>query len=144
MNTDLQWMQAAVELAKEAGQAGEVPVGAVVVRDGILVGRGRNGPVGTTDPTAHAEIMALRDAAKTIGNYRLENCTMYVTLEPCIMCAGALVWSKLDRIVFAASDTHRGYQKAGISLHPKTTSHGGVLEYEAKALLDAFFAKKRA
>ena len=83
MNSDLQWMQEAIALAKEAGQAGEVPVGAVVVRDGILVGRGRNGPVGTTDPTAHAEIMALRDAAKTIGNYRLENCTMYVTLEPC-------------------------------------------------------------
>jgi tRNA(adenine34) deaminase len=89
-------------------------------------------------------MQAITSAANFLNGKYLTGCTLYVTLEPCIMCAGALVWSKLDRIVFAASDAHRGYQKAGISLHPKTTSHGGVLEYEAKALLDAFFAKKRA
>ncbi|MCE2667328.1 MAG: tRNA-specific adenosine deaminase [Limnohabitans sp.] len=120
MNTDVQWMQAAVELAKEAGEAGEVPVGAVVVRDGILVGRGRNGPIGNTDPTAHAEIMALRDAAKTIGNYRLENCTLYVTLEPCTMCSGAIQ-----------------------DINHQTEVAGGVLADECRQLLQQFFKPKR-
>ena len=149
MNTDLQWMQAAVELAKEAGQAGEVPVGAVVVRDGILVGRGRNGPIGNTDPTAHAEIMALRDAAKTIGNYRLENCTLYVTLEPCTMCSGAILNSRISRLVFGASEPRTGAAGsvldvfANQDINHQTEVAGGVLADECRQLLQQFFKPKR-
>ena len=149
MNSDLQWMQEAIELAKEAGQAGEVPVGAVVVRDGILVGRGRNGPVGTTDPTAHAEIMALRDAAKTIGNYRLENCTMYVTLEPCTMCAGAILNSRISRLVFGASEPRTGAAGSVLDvfsnqeINHQTEVTGGVLANECRQLLQQFFKPKR-
>jgi len=149
MNLDLQWMQEAIELAKQAGQAGEVPVGAVVVRDGILVGRGRNGPVGTTDPTAHAEIMALRDAAKTIGNYRLENCTMYVTLEPCTMCAGAILNSRISRLVFGASEPRTGAAGSVLDvfgnqeINHQTEVTGGVLADECRQLLQQFFKPKR-
>ena len=149
MNSDLQWMQEAIQLAKEAGQAREVPVGAVVVRDGILVGRGRNGPVGTTDPTAHAEIMALRDAAKTIGNYRLENCTMYVTLEPCTMCAGAILNSRISRLVFGASEPRTGAAGsvldvfANQEINHQTEVSGGVLTDECRQLLQQFFKPKR-
>ena len=149
MNTDLQWMQKAIALAKEAGEAGEVPVGAVVVRDGILVGRGRNGPVGTTDPTAHAEIMALRDAAKTIGNYRLENCTLYVTLEPCTMCAGAILNSRISRVVFGASESRTGAAGsvldvfANQEINHQTEVSGGVLADECRQLLQQFFKPKR-
>jgi len=149
MNSDLQWMQEAIELAKEAGQAGEVPVGAVVVSDGILVGRGRNGPVGTTDPTAHAEIMALRDAAKTIGNYRLENCTLYVTLEPCTMCSGALLNSRISRLVFGASEPRTGAAGSVLDvfsnqeINHQTEVTGGVLAYECRQLLQQFFKPKR-
>ena len=149
MNTDLQWMQAAVELAKEAGEAGEVPVGAVVVRDGILVGRGRNGPIGNTDPTAHAEIMALRDAAKTIGNYRLENCTLYVTLEPCTMCSGAILNSRISRLVFGASEPRTGAAGsvldvfANQDINHQTEVAGGVLADECRQLLQQFFKPKR-
>ena len=149
MNTDVQWMQAAVELAKEAGEAGEVPVGAVVVRDGILVGRGRNGPIGNTDPTAHAEIMALRDAAKTIGNYRLENCTLYVTLEPCTMCSGAILNSRISRLVFGASEPRTGAAGsvldvfANQDINHQTEVAGGVLADECRQLLQQFFKPKR-
>jgi len=140
MNSDLQWMQEAIQLAKEAGQAGEVPVGAVVVRDGILVGRGRNGPVGTTDPTAHAEIMALRDAAKTIGNY---------TLEPCTMCAGAILNSRISRLVFGASEPRTGAAGsvldvfANQEINHQTEVSGGVLTDECRQLLQQFFKPKR-
>jgi len=149
MNTDLQWMQKAIELAKEAGEAGEVPVGAVVVRDGILVGRGRNGPVGTTDPTAHAEIMALRDAAKTIGNYRLENCTLYVTLEPCTMCAGAILNARISRLVFGASEPRTGAAGSVLDvftnqdINHQTEVAGDVLAQECRQLLQQFFKPKR-
>ena len=149
MNPDSQWMQEAIELAKEAGQAGEVPVGAVLVRDGMIVGRGRNGPVGNTDPTAHAEIMALRDAAKTIGNYRLENCTLYVTLEPCTMCSGAILNSRISRVVFGAAEPRTGaagsvlnvFANQGINHHTEVT--GGVLADECRQLLQQFFKPKR-
>ena len=90
MTADSEWMSFALELAKQAGDLGEVPVGAVLVRDGVAIGKGCNGPVGQKDPTAHAELLAIRDAAHNIGNYRLENCTLYDTLEPCTMCAGAI------------------------------------------------------
>lgn len=149
MNSDLQWMQEAIELAKEAGQAGEVPVGAVVVRDGILIGRGRNGPVGNTDPTAHAEIMALRDAAKTIGNYRLENCTLYVTLEPCTMCSGAILNSRISRLVFGASEPRTGAAGSVLDVFTKqeinhqTGVTSGVLAHECRQLLQQFFKPKR-
>ena len=149
MNTDLQWMQKAIALAKEAGEAGEVPVGAVVVRDGILVGRGRNGPIGNTDPTAHAEIMALRDAAKTIGNYRLENCTLYVTLEPCTMCSGAILNSRISRLVFGASESRTGAAGsvldvfANQEINHQTEVSGGVLADECRQLLQQFFKPKR-
>jgi tRNA(adenine34) deaminase len=149
MNTDLLWMQAAIELAKEAGQSGEVPVGAVVVRDGILVGRGRNGPVGTNDPTAHAEIMALRDAAKTIGNYRLENCSLYVTLEPCTMCAGAILNSRISRLVFGAAEPRTGAAGSVLDvfsnqdINHQTEVTGGVFAHECRQLLQQFFKPKR-
>ena len=149
MNSDSQWMQEAISLAKEAGQAGEVPVGAVVVRDGILIGRGRNGPVGTSDPTAHAEIMALRDAAKTTGNYRLENCTLYVTLEPCTMCSGAILNSRISRLVFGASEPRTGAAGsvldvfANQDINHQTEVAGGVLADECRQLLQQFFKPKR-
>jgi tRNA(adenine34) deaminase len=149
MNTDLLWMQAAIELAKEAGQSGEVPVGAVVVRDGILVGRGRNSPVGTNDPTAHAEIMALRDAAKTIGNYRLENCSLYVTLEPCTMCAGAILNSRISRLVFGAAEPRTGAAGSVLDvfsnqdINHQTEVTGGVFAHECRQLLQQFFKPKR-
>ena len=149
MNSDLKWMQVAIELAKQAGRDGEVPVGAVVVRDGILVGRGSNGPLGSTDPTAHAEILALRDAAKTIGNYRLENCTLYVTLEPCTMCSGAIINSRISRLVFGASEPRTGaagsvlnvFSNQGLNHHTAVT--GGVLADECRQLLQQFFKPKR-
>jgi len=149
MNSDSQWMQEAIALAKEAGQAGEVPVGAVVVRDGILIGRGRNGPVGTSDPTAHAEIMALRDAAKTTGNYRLENCTLYVTLEPCTMCSGAILNSRISRLVFGASEPRTGAAGSVLNvfanqdINHQTEVAGGVLADECRQLLQQFFKPKR-
>jgi tRNA(adenine34) deaminase len=142
-------MQEAISLAKEAGQAGEVPVGAVVVRDGILIGRGRNGPVGTSDPTAHAEIMALRDAAKTTGNYRLENCTLYVTLEPCTMCSGAILNSRISRLVFGTSEPRTGAAGsvldvfANQDINHQTEVAGGVLADECRQLLQQFFKPKR-
>ena len=141
---DTYFMQQAMAEAQKAFDADEVPVGAVVVVADRIIARAHNLTERLKDVTAHAEMQAITSAANFLNGKYLTGCTLYVTLEPCIMCAGALVWSKLDRIVFAAYDAHRGYQKAGISLHPKTTSHGGVLEYEAKALLNAFFAKKRA
>src|SRR5258706_15155589 len=101
-------MQIALELAKEAGHSGEVPVGAIVVFDDRVIGRGRNSPISTSDPTAHAEILALREAATRIGNYRLEGAVLYCTLEPCVMCAGALVTARIARLVFGARDLRFG------------------------------------
>ena len=97
-------MGEALAEARHAGQSGEVPVGAVVVQDGVVVGRGYNQPIGGADPSAHAEIMALRDAARTLGNYRLPGCDLYVTLEPCVMCSGAIMHARIRRVVFAAGD----------------------------------------
>jgi tRNA(adenine34) deaminase len=105
---DERFMRAALELADQAERAGEVPVGAVVVVAGEIVGRGSNGPIGRTDPTAHAEMLALREAAAATGNYRLESATVYVTLEPCVMCAGALVAARVARLVFGARDVRFG------------------------------------
>ena len=101
-------MRLALTQAQEAALAGEVPVGAVVVKDGQLLATGRNAPIAQHDPTAHAEVVALRDAARQLGNYRLEGCTLYVTLEPCAMCSGAILHSRLSRVVFGASDPKTG------------------------------------
>jgi tRNA(adenine34) deaminase len=149
MNQDVQWMQAALDLAKQAGAAGEVPVGAVIVQNGKIVGTGRNGPVSNNDPTAHAELIALRDAAKTLGNYRLENCTLYVTLEPCTMCSGAIVNARMARLVYGASEPRTGAAGSVLDVFQNTTLNhhtavqGGVLAGESRQLLQDFFKPKR-
>ena len=108
LEQDLKMMGIAIDLAQQAAFAGEVPVGAIVVKDGQIIGRGSNAPIGLHDPSAHAEIQALRDAAKNIGNYRLVDCTLYVTLEPCAMCTGAIQHARISRLVYGASDPKTG------------------------------------
>lgn len=146
---DAVFMGTAIELAREAANLGEVPVGAVVVRDGAIVGRGCNQPIGRHDPTAHAEVMALRDAAERLGNYRLPGCTLYVTLEPCAMCIGAIFHARIGRVVFGARDPKTGAAGSVIDLfaeerlnhHAEIT--GGVRAEECGALLSNFFAARR-
>ena len=146
---DARWMAAALELARDAAQAGEVPIGAVVVQDGEVIGRGANRPIGSCDPTAHAEIVALRDAAARIGNYRLTGATLYVTLEPCLMCLGAMVHARIGRLVFGAADpkvstTQRLEQLAADAVFNHRFQVEGGVEAEAAAqLLKRFFGKKR-
>ena len=133
----------------EAGRAGEVPVGAVVVREGEIVGRGHNHPISGRDPTAHAEVAALRYAAQRLGNYRLGGCELYVTLEPCVMCAGAIMHARISRLVFGAADPKTGACGSVLDLlaEPRLNHHaralGGVLGREAAALIQAFFAARR-
>jgi len=142
-------MLQALALAREAGAAGEVPVGAIVVIDGEVVGRGFNRPISAHDPTAHAEIAALRDAAARIGNYRLPGSTLYVTLEPCVMCTGAIMHARVSRVVFGASDPKTGaagsvvdiYSDSRLNHHAEVL--GGVLAEECGALLSSFFASRR-
>ena len=147
---DEQFMRVALELARTAGSLGEVPVGAVVVKDGEIVGRGYNQPIGKHDPTAHAEVMALRDAARTLGNYRLPGCTLYVTLEPCVMCTGAIMHARVARVVFGATDPKTGVAGSVINLYTEARLNhhanieGGVLAGECGALLSAFFAARRS
>ncbi len=142
-------MRAALEQAHLAGRCGEVPVGAVVVCDGQIVGRGFNQPIGRHDPTAHAEVMALRDAGQRLGNYRLPGCELYVTLEPCAMCSGAIMHARLSRVVFGARDPKTGVAGSVIDLfQEKRLNHhativGGVLAEECGALLSGFFAARR-
>ena len=142
-------MGLALEQARVAGAAGEVPVGALVVLDGEVVGRGFNRPIGRHDPTAHAEIMALRDAAANLGNYRLPGCTLYVTLEPCAMCAGAIMHARIGRVVFGARDPKTGAAGSVIDLFAElrlnhhATVTGGVLEDQCGSLLSGFFAARR-
>jgi tRNA(adenine34) deaminase len=146
---DVEFMRAALALAEEAQRAGEVPVGAVVVADGTIVGRGFNAPISRRDPTGHAEIAALRDAAQALGNYRLPGCDLYVTLEPCAMCAGAIMHARIRRVVFGARDPKTGACGSVVDLfaEPRLNHHavvtGGVLGGECGALLSAFFAAKR-
>ncbi len=143
-------MRAALELAVRARAQGEVPVGAVVVRDGTIVGRGWNHPIGAHDPTAHAEVGALRDAARSLGNYRLPGCDLYVTLEPCAMCAGAIQHARIRRVVWGAADPKTGACGSVVDLfaEPRLNHHasasGGVLADECGATLQAFFAERRA
>lgn len=146
---DEDFMRAALEQARLAGSCGEVPVGAVVVLDGEIVGRGFNQPIGRHDPTAHAEVMALRDAGERLGNYRLPGCELYVTLEPCAMCSGAIMHARLARVVFGARDPKTGVAGSVIDLFQEkrlnhhATISGGVLAEECGALLSGFFAARR-
>jgi len=143
------FMREALSLARAAECLGEVPVGAVVVRDGAIVGRGFNSPVGESDPTAHAEIAALRDAARNLGNYRLPGCELFVTLEPCAMCAGAIMHARISRVVYGARDAKTGAHGSVVDLFgvERLNHHarveGGVLAAECGNLLSQFFAERR-
>ena len=143
-------MREALELAAEAARAGEVPVGAVVVKEGRVIGRGFNRPVTSSDPTAHAEIVALREAAAAEGNYRLPGCELYVTLEPCAMCVGAMVHARIARIVFGARDPKTGACGSIVDLPAMANFNhhgrfeGGVLAPECGDLLRRFFAERRS
>ena len=136
-------------MARSAECLGEVPVGAIVVREGIIVGRGFNSPIGESDPTAHAEIAALRDAARNLENYRLPGCELFVTLEPCAMCAGAILHSRIARVVYGARDPKTGVHGSVVDLfaverlNHHTRVEGGVLAEECSQLLSSFFASRR-
>lgn len=147
---DEYWMAEALALARAARDAGEVPVGAVLVRDGERVGSGWNRPIRSCDPTAHAEVVALRDAGRRLGNYRMPGTVLYVTLEPCVMCAGALVHARLSRVVYAAADPKGGAAGSVFDLLPSDArfNHrvevtGGVMASESSDLLRAFFRDRR-
>ncbi len=147
--SDERWMEQALALAREAGARGEVPVGAIVVKEGAIVGRGGNAPIARDDPTAHAEINALRDAARRLGNYRLPGCELFVTLEPCAMCVGAIIHARVARLVFGAADPKTGACGSVINLagEPRLNHHaavtGGVTAAECGRLLSEFFAARR-
>jgi tRNA(adenine34) deaminase len=144
------FMRAALELARQAEAAGEVPIGAVVVKDGEIVGRGFNAPISRHDPSAHAEMMALRDAAGLLGNYRLVGCELFVTLEPCMMCAGAIMHARIARVVYGARDLKTGAcgsvldAFAELRLNHHAQVENGVLAEECSATLSNFFAMRRA
>jgi tRNA(adenine34) deaminase len=146
---DLQAMRAALAEARMAAEAGEVPIGAVIVRDGAIVVRGQNRTLRDLDPTAHAEIVALRAAAAAVSNYRLPGCTLYVTLEPCAMCAGAMIHARLDRLVYAAADPKTGACGSVLSVlnHPQLNHQmqleQGILADESAELLRTFFRQRR-
>ncbi len=146
---DEAFMREALALARDGAAAGEVPVGAVVVCGGEIVGRGFNRPIGAADPTAHAEVVALREAAVRLGNYRLTGCELYVTLEPCAMCVGAMLHARLARVVFGAPDPKTGAcggavdLAANARLNHQTAFEGGLLAADCGALLRGFFADRR-
>jgi tRNA(adenine34) deaminase len=143
------FMRLALEQARLAADAGEVPIGAVAVASGTVVGRGYNRPIGAVDPTAHAEVMALREAARTLGNYRVTGVDLYVTLEPCLMCVGALVHARVGRVVFGAREPKTGALVSAVqALEIPTLNHRfeiveGVLEAECRDLVQAFFRERR-
>jgi tRNA(adenine34) deaminase len=162
---DVVFMREAFDLARQAEAIGEVPVGAVVVRDGVIVGRGFNAPISRHDPSAHAEMLALRDAAQRLGNYRLVGCDLFVTLEPCLMCAGAIMHARIARVVYGASDPKSGACGSvldafgefnpsrpplvrgggeGLRLNHHAVVQGGVMAEECGLLLSDFFALRRA
>ncbi len=147
--TDERWMREAILLARTAGEQGEVPVGAVLVCDGEVTGRGFNSPIGRADPTAHAEMIAIREGSAASGNYRLSNSTLYVTLEPCVMCAGAMVNARLGRLIFGARDLRFGGVRSKFRLaDSELLNHRveiveGVLGGECLALLKSFFEQRR-
>nr|HPK33556.1 tRNA adenosine(34) deaminase TadA [Ottowia sp.] len=148
-DADAHWMRQALAAARAAAARGEVPVGAVLVKDGELVATGGNAPIAGHDPTAHAEIAALREGASRFGNYRLDGCTLYVTLEPCAMCAGAMLHARLARVVYGAPDPKTGAAGSVLNLfaeprlNHQTAVQGGVLAAECGALLQGFFKERR-
>lgn len=143
------YMREALSMAQAAECLGEVPVGAVVVKGGEIIGRGFNTPIGDADPTAHAEIAALRDAARKMGNYRLPGCELFVTVEPCAMCAGAILHARIARVVYGARDYKTGVHGSVVDLfaverlNHHTTIEGGILAEECAAIISAFFAERR-
>ena len=148
-SNDEELMREALAEAEAARKDGEVPVGAVVILDGIVIGRGRNAVIRSSDPTAHAEIVALREASKTVGNYRITGAAMYSTIEPCAMCAGALVHARIARLVYGASDpkagaveTHFGICTSNLLNH-QLIVEGGILEGECRRMLQSFFRDRR-
>ena len=147
--TDEALMRTALALAEQAAAAGEVPVGALVVQDGVIVGRGYNQPISSNDPTAHAEVVALRDAARHLGNYRLGGCELIVTLEPCVMCVGAILHARITRVVYATADPKTGACGSVLDLfaverlNHHAVALGGILADESRALLQNFFAARR-
>jgi tRNA(adenine34) deaminase len=146
---DIEFMQQALALASSAASNGEVPVGAIVVKNGKIIGRGGNAPIGLHDPTAHAEIQALRQAAAHLGNYRLVDCTLYVTLEPCAMCAGAIQHARIAKLVYGASDPKTGACGSVINLMAETKLNhhcevvGDVMAVECGTILSTFFKQRR-
>jgi tRNA(adenine34) deaminase len=147
--TDAEALTLALDEARAAGAAGEVPVGAVVIENGLIVGRGQNRVLRDMDPTAHAEIVALREAARAVGNYRLGNCELFVTLEPCAMCAGAMIHARLSRLIYAAADPKAGAVGSVLEVlnHPKLNHQmqvaRGELAEESGQLLREFFRQRR-
>ncbi len=143
------WMEEALREAQRAATLGEVPVGAVVVRDGQIVGRGCNRPITDSDPTAHAEVVALREAGKTVGNYRLSDCELYVTVEPCAMCAGAITHARIKRLVYGADDPKAGAVRSVLAvlnhtqLNHQVAITAGVLAARSMEIVQAFFRDKR-
>jgi tRNA(adenine34) deaminase len=150
MITETEAMEAALAEARSAAGSGEVPIGAVVLHDGVIIARGQNSVLRNNDPTAHAEIVTLREAAKALGNYRLNGCTLYVTLEPCSMCAGAMIHARLGRLVFAAVDPKAGACGSVLEVlnHPRLNHQmqveKGIMGEEAGELLRSFFRERRA
>jgi len=144
------WMEEALREAQRAQAAGEVPVGAVVVSEGRIIGRGSNRPISTNDPAGHAEIVALREAAQALGNYRLEQCELFVTIEPCAMCAGAIIHARIKRLIFGADDPKAGAVYSVLSvvnherLNHKMEVKSGVLASRSMDLLQSFFRTKRS
>lgn len=149
VSTDRAWMERALELARVAGELGEVPVGAVIVHEGRVVGEGHNLTVTEADPTTHAELVAIRKAAAALGDWRLLDCTLYVTLEPCAMCAGAVVLARIPRVVYGARDPKAGMVDSlgnllrDVRLNHRCEVTGGVLEVESGELLKSFFRARR-
>ncbi|MFT5396551.1 MAG: tRNA(adenine34) deaminase [Gammaproteobacteria bacterium] len=148
--TDKEWMQCAFKLAQKAKEHDEVPVGAVIVHEDKIIGEGWNQPISSNDPTAHAEIIALRDAGNNVGNYRLPDATMYVTLEPCAMCAGAIIHARLSKIIFAVADPKTGACGSIFNLlqaeelNHKVEIDKGIMEDECRSLIQTFFKVKRS
>ena len=148
-SSDELWMEEALREAQRAAALGEVPVGAVVVCDGRVIGRGWNCPISQHDPTAHAEVLALREAGRALGNYRLNDCDLYVTIEPCAMCAGAITHARIKRLVYGADDPKAGAVKSGMTVlnHPqmnhKVEAVSGVLAGRATEMVQTFFRERR-
>lgn len=144
MEVDDKYMSLALHEAQKALSKGEVPVGCIIVSEGQIVGRGHNLTETLRDVTAHAEIQAITAASQTLGGKYLTDCTLYVTVEPCVMCAGAIGWAQVKRVVYGCNDEKRGYSRfAPEALHPKTSVKSGVLEDDCRQMMQDFFSKKR-